>query len=119
MKPQLRFLPLVAALILLAGCAATPTDRAAKVLASTVQTVDVAMQAYSAAVVLDLVSPADQDQVRRLYSDYQGAQTVFEAALLAALKNGPAGELAAAQAALTAARDPLLQFLARFKPSPP
>lgn len=97
----------------------SPLDVTAKALASTVQSVDVAMQGYATAVVLQLVSDDDQAQVRKLYGDYQAAVFVAETAITTAIKSGDNGRLSAAADALTAARDPLLAFLARFTTSPP
>lgn len=111
---------LVAATLLFSGCVTTsPLDNSARVLASTVQSVDTAMQGYATAVVLELVSAADQAKVRKLYTDYQAAVVVAETAITHAIKTGDTGSLAATTAALTAARDPLLAFLARFTTSPP
>lgn len=94
------------------GCATSrPVDTAAKTLAGTVQTVDTAMQAYAAAVVLELVSVDDQAKVRTLYSHYQAAVIVAESAIAASLQSGDTGGLSQITAALTAARDPLLALL--------
>jgi hypothetical protein len=110
---------LILAALLLSACRTTsPLDVSAKTLASTVQSVDAAMQGYATAVVLDLVKPDDQAKVRKLYEDYQAAVAVAETAITTAIKTGDAGSLAATSAALTAARDPLLAFLARI-PRPP
>lgn len=108
----------LATLVLLSGCATTPADRAAKTLASVVQTVDVAMQGYATAVVLGAVPANDQTQIKKLYADYQAAVAVAETAITTASNSGDAGSLAAATAALNASRDQLLAFLARFTHSP-
>lgn len=110
---------LLAALFLCSCRTTSPLDTSAKLLASTVQSVDTAMQGYATAVVLDLVPADDQAKVRKLYGDYQAAVAVAEAAITHAIKTGDAGSLAATSAALTAARDPLLAFLARLTNSPP
>lgn len=109
---------IAALLFFSAGCATTPTDRAAKLLASTVQTVDVAMQGYATAVVLDAVPLDDQAKLKKIYADYQAAVALAETAITTAIKSGDAGSLAAATAMLNESRDQLLAFLARFTNSP-
>jgi hypothetical protein len=111
---------MMAALVLFSGCRSmTPLDVAARSLVSTVQTVDSAMQGFTTADALGLVSADEQAQVRKLYADYQAAESVAEVAIITAIKSKDAGSLAAAFAALDAAKIPLLQFLARFTTSPP
>lgn len=112
-------LSLLVSAVLTFGCATTQLDRTAKTLATTVQTVDLAMQGYATAVALDAVSLADQAKVEKLYGSYQGAVAIVEVAITTAIKSGHQGNLAATREALTAARDPLLAFLARFTTSPP
>lgn len=110
----------ITTLVLFSGCRSmSPLDVTTRSLVSTVQSVDAAMQSYADLVALGLVSERDQVKVGKLYADYQAAESVAETALLNALKTRDAGSLAAATAALDAAKLPLLQFLARFTTSPP
>lgn len=109
---------LVAATFLFSGCKSA-LDTNAKILTTTVTSVDVAMKGYAAAVALGAVNTNDQARVRALYSHYQAAESVAEAAIIAAIKTGDSGSLAQTSAALTAAREPLLAYLARFNRPPP
>lgn len=109
-----------AALVLISGCRSmSPLDVSAKTLASTVQTVDVAMQGYGLAVAMDRVPLDDQAKLLKIYADYQAAVTLAETAITNAIKSGDAGSLAAATAALDASKFQLLAFIARFTTSPP
>lgn len=112
-------LVLLTALAILCGCTTTPLDRSAKVLTSTVATVDSAMQGYATAVALGAVPVDKQNDVRQLYAQYQTAESIAETAIVAAIKTGDASALEKTSAALIAARDPLLVFLARFNRPPP
>lgn len=118
-KSSAPFIIFAALVLILNGCATTPLDRAAKSLASTVQTVDVAMQGYAVAVALDAVSLDDQAKLKKIYADYQAAVALAETAITNAINSGDAGSLAAATAALDASKFQLLAFLARFTTSPP
>lgn len=108
---------LVAATFLFTGCKSA-LDTNAKILTTTVSSVDVAMKGYAAAVALGAVSTNDQARVRALYAHYQAAEAIAESAIIAAIKTGDAGSLAQTSAALTAAREPLLAYLARFNRPP-
>lgn len=110
---------LLPALVLISGCTTTTTDRAAKFLASTVQSVDSGMQGYATAVALGVVSAHDQSAVRTLYADYQAAEALAETAITTAIKTGDAGGLASATAALDASKIKLLAFISRFTTAPP
>lgn len=111
---------ILATLLLFSGCRSmSPLDVAAKTLTSTVATVDVAMQSYASLVALDVIKVQDQRQVKKLYEDYQAAESVAEVSLLTAIRTGDASSLANFNAALRAAQTPLLTFLARFSTSPP
>lgn len=112
---------LMFAALFLFGCASVPAplDLAARTLTSTVQSVDKAMQGFTLADALGTVSTHDQIECRKLYTDYQAAEAVAEAAITTAIKTGDTGSLAATTAALNAASAPLLKFLARFTTSPP
>lgn len=110
---------LMTALFLCSCRSMSPLDVASRSLVSTVQTVDAAVQGFATADALGLVSAADQTEFRKLYADYQAAESVAEVAIITAIKSKDAGSLAAASAALDAAKIPLLKFLARFTTSPP
>ncbi len=111
---------LLAGTLAFAGCkTTTPLEASAKLLASTVATVDAAMKAYADAVQIGAVNAASQTQARELYRNYQGAESIAEAAIVSAIKTGDTSALNKASAALVAAREPLLLFLSRLTEAPP
>lgn len=117
--PPVVGLLLIASLLFATGCHTTPLDASAKVLTSTVQTVDSAMTGYAQLVALGQVSVPSQAQARKLYGEYQAAEAIAEASILAAVKTGDTSGLAKSEAALNAAKLPLLQFLSLLTTSPP
>ncbi len=111
MKKFLLSIALIASL-LISGCSTTPVDASAKTLASTVQAVDSAMTGYAQWVKINKVSPLNQVKVRQLYIKYQAAEQVAESAILAAKRSGDVSGLQKSEAALNAAKLPLLELIA-------
>ena len=121
---KLPTLALALALLCCAGCkllrpSPSPVDSAAKHLAGTVQTVDVAMHNHARSVASDAVKVEDQITVKALYENYQAAVHVAESEIASAIRSGDSGRLAKTTADLTYAREALLGYLAKLNKPPP
>ena len=104
----------VGSLCLAAGCASgNPSGR---LLATTVQTVDSAMVGWSDWVALGNASTNAEARVRVVYTKYQQAEAVAEAAYLYAAKSGDRSAWDRAAAAMVAARDALISLVGQLSP---
>lgn len=102
-------------LLLAPGCV---TQTPGRVLATTVATVDAAMQGWATWVALGHATSEQELAVRAAYERYQALQHAAEAAYVAAAKTSDPSVFQRASAALTAAQGDLLYLLAKFTPSP-
>lgn len=103
-------------LLLAPGCV---TQTPGRVLATTVQTVDAAMQGWATWVALGHATSEQELAVRGAYDRYQAFQRAAEAAYVAAAKTSDPSVFQRAAAALKAAQDDLLYLLAKFQPTTP
>ena len=102
----------IAATFLFSGCAATP----GRVLATTVQTVDAAMQGWGDYVALGKATAYQENTVRSAYTKYQAAEQAAEAAYVALAKTGDANAWQRASNALRASQRELLTLVNLFAP---
>ena len=119
--------PSVIPLLLAAGLSATligcqTQDVPGRTLATTVQTVDAAMQGWATYVALGHAGPAQEAQVRAAYAQYQRAEAAAEKAYLVWTKTPDATGLqvwTVAASALRAAQADLLALVNSLSSSSP
>jgi hypothetical protein len=95
------------------GCSTTNT--AGRVLASSVQTVDAAMQAWWSYEVLGHATPDQVALARDAYATYQAAELLAEDAYLAYTKTGDASAWQRAADGLRALQTHLLALIQQFQ----
>lgn len=111
MKKLIVSLLLGLAIVGMSGCAATPQ----KVLVTTVQTVDAAMQGWATWVALGHANVEKEQAVKAAYVKYQLAESVAENALIASMKSGDNSAWKLASQALTEQRTQLVALIEMFK----
>ena len=115
----LKLLFLTAALVLAsAGCRST-TNTAGRLLASSVQTVDAAMQAWWTYELLGHATPDQIALARESYAGYQEAEAIAEVSYIEFVKTGDATGWQRAADALRNSQLHLLSLITQFqKPAP-
>jgi len=108
----------VAAGLLLLGAGCSTTGTAGRLLATTVQTVDLAMQGWAQYVVSGQVTPEQETAVRAAYAQYQLAEQAAEAAYLAAARTGDLDPWRRAAASLRASQAVLLALIDQCRTKP-
>jgi len=103
--------------ILVAGCQTTNTP--GRILASTAQTVDVAMKGYMQCVKAGLIKPEQENNVRAAYTIYQTTEAAAESACLAYAKTGDKAAWDRAAGALQAAQSDLVTLIDLLTPKKP
>lgn len=104
------------AIMLLPGC--QTQNAAGRILASTVQTVDAAMQAWGTYVALGHAKPGEEETVRLAYAQYQSAEAIAERAYVLAAKSGDQSAFTLAADTLRSTQADLLALLNTFNPPP-
>lgn len=107
-------LSLIAAPVMFTAC-----QTAGKTLATTVQTVDGAMQGWAMWVALGKSTPAQEAQVKLAYEKYQAAESIAKNAILDGIKTGNQSGWAAVSAALTNSRTELINLINSFTQTQP
>lgn len=102
------------ALFFTAGCVSQ--NPAGRLLASTVQSVDAAMQGWSTYVALGNATVDQETAVRSSYAKYQATVAAAEVAYVAAAKLGDESAWQRAANALRASQRDLLTLIATFQP---
>lgn len=112
---------LVGALVAVGGCfSGCATQNApGRILATTAQTVDSAMQAWASYVALERATPAQESAVRALYAKYQAAESAAQNAYVAGANTSDPSAFAKASAELRAAQTDLLNLVNLFNPPKP
>lgn len=112
---------LLGAFVAVGGCfSGCATQNApGRILATTVGTVDSAMQGWATFVALGHATPDQESAVREVYAKYQAAESAAERAYVAAAKLNDQSAWSKASAALTASQSDLLALLAKFNPPTP
>ena len=100
--------------VYITGCATAP----AKVLVTTVNTVDVAMQGWGAWVALGNATAAQETQVKSAYLKYQMSESIAEAALIQSIKTGDQSSWTSASQIMTMQQQALLTLINSFKLQP-
>lgn len=116
--PQARLLAafgavlLAIAALLFTGC--HTQDVPGRLLTTTVQTVDGAMQGWGSYVALGKATAEQETTVRAAYSKYQSAEAAAEAAYVASAKTGDASVWQRASDALRASQGALITLVNQF-----
>lgn len=99
----MKYLPTLLLALVLSSCA-TFQGNAGKVLASTSQTVDAAMQSWAQYLKVNPLPPSRQYKVQKAYQNYQVSMAAAEKAYIALAKNGDKNGWQQASIALTASQ---------------
>lgn len=104
---------IVGLMLLMAGCASFQST-AGKTLATTVQTVDAAMQGWAAYVVIGNPTPQQQAAVKTAYQKYQAAEAIAEKAYVLASASGDQSGWTVAASTLRQCQADLLLLISTF-----
>lgn len=104
----------IATLLVVTGC--QTQNSAGRVLASTVMTVDAAMQGWGTYVRTAHPPASEEAQVKLAYEQYQVAEMAAEQAYLAYVKSGDVSSWVKASNAMVAARESLVTLIAMLNP---
>ena len=99
--------------LLFTGC--STTNPAGRLLASSVQTVDAAMQGWWSYEVLGHATPDQVALARQAYADYQAAEALAEIAYVEFAKTGDESAWQRAADGLRASQGHLLQLIEQFQ----
>ncbi len=115
---QMKTLISVSLALLLVGCATSFQNTGAKVLTSTALTVDASMKGWAAYVVAGGSTPAEEQNVKTAYGQYQIAMMVAQRSYVAAVNSGDQTGWTSAKLTLTSSSANLTTLIQRFQTQP-